>query len=70
MQQPGAPKVMMALVAVLLFALIGGGVWWQLREEPEPETADGDTGLSIEAQERLAFEIGYLKQEAPAEEGE
>jgi hypothetical protein len=61
---------MMALVAVLLFALIGGGVWWQLREEPEPETADGDTGLSIEAQERLAFEIGYLKQEAPAEEGE
>ena len=63
---------MMALVAVLLFALIGGGMWWQLREEPEPEpeTADGDTGLSIEAQERLAFEIGYLKQEASAEEEE
>ena len=59
-------------MCVLLFALIGGGIWWQLREEPEPEpeTADGDTGLSIEAQERLAFEIGYLKQEAPAEEEE
>ncbi|MFT5583869.1 MAG: hypothetical protein ACI9VR_001453 [Cognaticolwellia sp.] len=72
MQQAGAPKSLMVVIAILLLVLIGGGVWWQLRDEPapEPETVDGDSGLSIEAQERLAFEIGYLKQEAPAEEGE
>lgn len=72
MQQAGAPKALMAVAAVLLLTLLGGGLWWMTRAdpEPEPETVDGDTGLSIEAQERLAFEIGYLKQEAPDEEGD
>lgn len=71
MNDSGARKGLMAVIALLLLALIGGGVWWAVQDEPEPdpETVDGDTGLSIEAQERLAFEIGYLKQEAPADPG-
>ncbi|MED5374842.1 MAG: hypothetical protein VX899_27730 [Myxococcota bacterium] len=70
--QSGSKTGVLAGGGVALLLLVGLGVWLVWPSPPEePEVLpDGDTGMSIEAQERLAFEIGYLKQEAPpAEEG-
>lgn len=48
---------------MVVLALVSLGVWTQW-PEPEPEEiADQDTGLSIEQQELLMQEIGYLQQE-------